>query len=122
MVVEYHLCLYSRDFEDPPAMSEALPPRHDVPAVFQKTHASASRLIHLIPDQLAEAVPDHVLFSFPISAELQDGFRDVSCRCFANGINRAAWYLRDLLGPPTRFDTVAYMGSSKLLYCDGVRD
>lgn len=103
-------------------MSEAPPPRHDVPAVFQKSQASASRLVHLIPDHLAEAAPDHPLFSYPRTSNLQDGFRDISSRCFANAINRTSWYLRSLLGPPKHFDTVAYMGSSKLAGLAGPAD
>ena len=104
-------------------MSEAPPLRDDIPLVFQKSHASASRLIHLVPDELAEAVPNHPLFSFPTTAKPQnDGFRDVSSKCFANAINRTAWYIRDLLGPPKGFETVAYMGSSESCavtpYCD----
>ncbi|KAL8964309.1 MAG: hypothetical protein Q9183_004537, partial [Haloplaca sp. 2 TL-2023] len=98
-------------------MSQAPPLRDDIPLVFQKSHASASRLIHLIPDELAEAVPDHPLFSFPTTAKPQDnGFKDVSSKCFANAINRTAWYLRDLLGPPKNFETVAYMGSNDIRY------
>lgn len=95
-------------------MSEAPPLRHDVPAVFRPEFASSNRLVHLIPDELAKAVPDHPLFSYPKTAKLQDGFIDVSSRCFANAINRTSWYLADLLGPPKNFDTVAYMGSSEI--------
>lgn len=94
-------------------MSEAPPPRQDVPAVFQSSSATASRLIHLIPDELARAVPDHPLFSFPKTAKPQDGFVDVSSRCFANAINRTSWYLKSQLGPPRDFDTVGYMGPSE---------
>ncbi|CAO1601145.1 hypothetical protein XANCAGTX0491_004809 [Xanthoria calcicola] len=98
-------------------MSEAPPRRDDIPVVFQRSHASASRLIHLVPDELAEAVPDHPLFSFPRTAKPQDdGFRDVSSRCFANAINRTAWYIRDLLGPPKNFEAVAYIGSNDIRY------
>lgn len=93
-------------------MSEALALRNDMPAVFRPEAASLSRLVHLIPNELAKAVPDHPLFSYPKSTKLQDGFIDVSSRRFANAINRTSWYLADLLGPPNDFDTVAYMGTS----------
>lgn len=95
-------------------MSEAPPPRHDIPAIFRPEFASANRLVHLIPDELAKAVPDHPLFSYPKTAKPQDGFIDVSSSCFANAINRTSWYLADLLGTPKNFDTVAYMGSSEI--------
>ncbi|KAL8765546.1 MAG: hypothetical protein Q9209_007417 [Squamulea sp. 1 TL-2023] len=101
-------------------MSEAPSPRHDVPTIFQSRHASPNRLIHLIPDELAEAVPHHPLFSYPNTANLAEGFRDVSSRCFANAINRTSWYMRDLLGPPQNFETVAYTGSSHLNVLQGV--
>ncbi|KAI4175639.1 MAG: hypothetical protein LQ343_001510 [Gyalolechia ehrenbergii] len=97
-------------------MSQVAPPREDVPAVFQESHASGKRLVHLIPDELAKVVPDHPLFSYPRTTNLSDGFRDISSSCFANAINRTAWYLRSLLGEPKNFDTVAYMGSNDVRY------
>ncbi len=93
-------------------MSEAPTPRGDIPPIFRHSSANASRLIHLIPDELARAVPDHPLFSYPKTARPQDGFEDVSSKRFANAINRTSWYLFSLLGPPRNFDTVAYMGPS----------
>ncbi|KAL8904941.1 MAG: hypothetical protein Q9207_002935 [Kuettlingeria erythrocarpa] len=97
-------------------MSGASPPRIDLPVVFQRSHASESRLVHLIPDQLAEAIPDHPLFSFPTKTKPQDGFRDVSSKCFANAINRTAWFLSKLLGQPRQFEAVAYMGPNDIRY------
>lgn len=94
-------------------MSEATLPCHNVPTIFRSGLASASRLVHLIPDELAKAVPDHPLFSYPKTTKPQDGFIDVSSRCFANAINRTSWYLENLLGPTENFDTVAYMGPSE---------
>lgn len=94
-------------------MSEAPLLRHNVPIVFQPGLASASRFVHLIPDELAKAVPDHPLFSYPKTAKPQDGFIDASSRYFANAINRTSWYLENLLGPPKIFDTVAYIGPSE---------
>ena len=95
-------------------MSQAPPPRDDVPDVFQPSSASPNRLIHLIPDELARAVPDYPLFSYPKTARLQDGFLDISSRRLANAINRTSWYLLSLLGAPHNFETVCYMGSSEL--------
>lgn len=94
-------------------MSEAPSPRDNVPRIFQSSSASASRLIHLIPDELASVVPDHPIFSYPRTAKPQDGFVDISSKCFANGINRTSWYLASLLGIPKKFETVSYMGPSK---------
>jgi hypothetical protein len=94
-------------------MSEASPPRRAVSAVFQSSSAATGRLIHLIPDDLAKAVPDHPLFSYPKTAKPRDGFVDVSSKRFANAINRTSWWLKSLLGPPQNFDTVGYMGPSE---------
>ena len=93
-------------------MSEAPAPRADLHKVFQASSAAPDRLIHLIPDQLAEAVPDHILFSFPRTPKPEDGFIDVSCKSFANGVNRTSWWLESVLGEPQNFDTVGYIGSS----------
>ena len=94
-------------------MSQTTPPTHYVPPVFREKYASAKRLVHLIPDQLARSVPDYPLFSYAKTAKPKDGFHDVSAKDFADAINRASWYLAKLLGPPKNFDTIAYMGSSK---------
>lgn len=87
----------------------------DIPGVFQSSQASPARLVHLIPDQLAEEVPEHVLFAFSKTPSPEDGFVEVTARQFAAAVNRASWFLRDLLGPATGFETVGYMGPSKSL-------
>ena len=66
----------------------------------------------MIPDELAEAVPNHPLFAYPKTARPQDGFVDISCKAFADAVNRASWYLRYLLGSPKDFETIGYMGPS----------
>ena len=94
-------------------MSQVSLPRQDIPIVFKLSSAAPSRLIHLVPDELARTVPYHALFSYPKTAEPQDGYTDVSSKCFANAINRTSWYLKSLLGLPKNFDTVGYMGPSE---------
>ncbi|KAI1296444.1 acetyl-CoA synthetase-like protein [Xylaria venustula] len=93
-------------------MSEFQSVQDDIHPVFELAHASPQRLIHLIPDELAEVVPEHPLFSFPKTEYPRDGFTDVSTKCFANAINRTAWWLVEKLGKPSHFETVAYIGSS----------
>ncbi|KAI0111253.1 acetyl-CoA synthetase-like protein [Nemania sp. FL0031] len=97
-------------------MSEFRPTRENIHPVFQLSHASTQRLIHLIPDELAQVVPGHPLFSFSKSENPRDGFTDVSARCFANAINRAAWWLAENLGHPSNFEAVAYVGSNDIRY------
>ena len=103
-------------------MSQAAAPRDDIPDVFQASRASPNRLVHLIPDQLAQQVPEHVLFAFAKTPRPKDGFIDVTARQFAAAVNRASWFLRELLGPAREFETVGYMGPSGLLLpdCTGV--
>ncbi|RWA13065.1 hypothetical protein EKO27_g2022 [Xylaria grammica] len=97
-------------------MSQFHSPRDDIHPAFQLSHASPRRLIHLIPDELAEAVPEHPLFSFSKTEHLRDGFTDVSAKCFGNAANRAAWWLVENLGLPSSFETVAYIGSNDIRY------
>ncbi|KAF7586175.1 hypothetical protein BBP40_009331, partial [Aspergillus hancockii] len=97
-------------------MSQAAPPREDIHPIFQTANARPDRLVHLIPDELAKAVPDHPLFSYPNTAKPQDGFVDISCKSFANAVNRVSWYLRYLLGRPKNFETIGYMGPNDIRY------
>ncbi|MBE3049559.1 hypothetical protein IMZ48_45095 [Candidatus Bathyarchaeota archaeon] len=94
-------------------MSQASPLPDGIPGIFQPSRASPSRLVHLIPDQLATEVPDHVLFSFAKTPRPEDGFVDVTARAFAAAVNRASWFLEDLLGSAENFETVGYMGPSE---------
>lgn len=97
-------------------MSQASSPRQDVPPPFRFENAVPDRLVHLIPDELANKVPEHSLFAFPKTDTPQDGFVEVSAKCFANAINRTSWYLESLLGKgPEEFPSVGYMGSSEIL-------
>ena len=93
-------------------MSEARP-RDDIPEVFRASAAVVGRLTHLIPDELALAVPDYPLFAYAKTNKPSDGFADVTARQFARGVNRASWYLKDLLGEPNNFETIGYMGPSE---------
>ncbi len=93
-------------------MSEAQPPA-DVHEVFQASSAVAGRLTHLIPDELALAVPDHPLFAYAKTNKPEDGFVDVTAAEFASAVNRASWFLLDLLGQPKDFETIGYMGPSE---------
>lgn len=97
-------------------MSEASRPLHEIPPIFQLHAATPDRLIHLIPNQLKREVPDHVLFSYPRTNRPQDGFIDISAAKFADGVDRASWYLKRTLGEPKNFEAVAYMGPNDLRY------
>lgn len=95
-------------------MSQATPSSSDIPPVFRFETAVPDRLVSLIPDELAQNVPEHPLFAYPKTTRPQDGFIEVTAKCFANAINRTSWYLEALLGKaiPGAFPSVGYMGSS----------
>lgn len=96
-------------------MSESSGPQHEIPPVFRWENAVPDRLVHLIPDELAREVPEHTLFAYPKTDRLQDGFVEVSAKCFANAINRTSWYLESLLGKaPQGFPCVGYLGRSEI--------
>ncbi|KAI9656073.1 MAG: putative NRPS-like protein biosynthetic cluster [Bathelium mastoideum] len=98
-------------------MSQAASPRSDIHPVFQLANAVPDRLVHLIPDELAVKVPEHPLFAWPKTDTPRDGLREVSSKCFANAINRTAWYLEGLLGKnPKNFPSIAYMGAADIRY------
>ncbi|KAK7958648.1 thioester reductase domain-containing protein [Apiospora saccharicola] len=88
----------------------------EIHPVFQRENASCCRLAHMRPDELAEAVPEYVLFSYAVTSNPRDGFVDISARCFANSINRASWYLLETLGEPKNFESVGYYGKNDLRY------
>ncbi|KAE8557519.1 hypothetical protein EYB25_002226 [Talaromyces marneffei] len=95
-------------------MSEATQSSSYIPPVFRVDTAVPDRLVSLIPDELAEKVPEHPLFAYPKTTRPQDGFVEVTAKCFANAINRTSWYLESTLGKatPGAFPSVGYMGSS----------
>lgn len=96
-------------------MSQAAGVSRDLPSIFQLKQAIPNRLVHLIPDELAEAVPEHPLFAYPRTENPEDGIVEISAKCFANAINRTSWYLENLLGKaPEGFPAISYMGSSKV--------
>lgn len=85
----------------------------EIHPVVQRENASCFRLAHTRPDELAEAIPEYILFSYARTSNPRDEFVDISARCFANSINRASWYLFEKLGKPKNFDSVGYYGPSK---------
>ncbi|KAI9712767.1 MAG: putative NRPS-like protein biosynthetic cluster [Bogoriella megaspora] len=98
-------------------MSKAHGPHPDIPSAFSIDRARQDRLVHLIPDELAELVPDHPIFAYPKTELPKDGFVDVSAKKLANAINRTAWYLEEVLGKnPEGFPTIGYIGFSDIRY------
>ena len=82
----------------------------DVPAPFSVSKLTGRRLAISVCDELADITPEHILFSLARSSDPRDGFIDVSCRTFANGVNRSAEWVKAQFGTPQRCEAVAYLG------------
>lgn len=86
---------------------------NDMPDIVGK------RLIVATIDALVESNPDRVCFSIPQDdRDLSKGFRDITCRQFANAINHAAHWLESTLPTPdnTSFEVIGYQGPNDLRY------
>ena len=79
-------------------------------------HAINQRLIPQVADEIARANPDRVYASVPYSADLSQGFRDVTFAELVNAVNYLAWWLDGRLGRSKTFETISYMGPSDLRY------
>ena len=75
-----------------------------------KTAEYGRRLVPRILDELARDEPDHVLYCIPKNDQLDDGFRDITARVFANAVNRTARWLEGEIGRSDVAKTVAYAG------------
>lgn len=67
-------------------------------------------------DLIADSEPDRVVVSIAIGSEVEDGYRDITARCLADAIHRAAWFLEAELGKSDTFETICYLGPSDLRY------
>jgi hypothetical protein len=68
------------------------------------------RLLHVTIDEISAKTPQRIWGSIPRSADLSDGYRDISYRTFANAINRLSWFLELKVGKSATFETVTYVG------------
>ncbi|KAF2867579.1 hypothetical protein BDV95DRAFT_610493 [Massariosphaeria phaeospora] len=68
------------------------------------------RLIPAVVDETARNDPERICFSMPRSANLEDGFQDISFRTFAHSINKMAHFIQREIGRSSMFETVMYMG------------
>lgn len=72
------------------------------------------RLIPQIVDDLALHEPNRLVYSIAKSADISEGFMEVSARVWANAVNRTAWWLDGLVGKSDTFQTVGYVGPREL--------
>ena len=85
----------------------------------RRNHAKevyGKRLLPIVADELARTNPQRVHASIAVSADLSDGFRDVTISQMVNGANQMAWKTLELFGDSISFETVSYLGVSDLRY------
>ncbi|KAI8625972.1 acetyl-CoA synthetase-like protein [Xylariaceae sp. FL1651] len=68
------------------------------------------RLMPLVLDKLARAMPSKLFATIPNTADLSDGFRDISFSDMARCINFMARWIEDSFGRSDSFETLAYIG------------
>ncbi|KAK2612056.1 hypothetical protein QQS21_001905 [Conoideocrella luteorostrata] len=68
------------------------------------------RLIVTTVDELAREEPERVVYSLAKSAQISEGFEDITARRFANAVDRTAWWIESRLGKTSAFPTVGYIG------------
>jgi hypothetical protein len=77
---------------------------------FEAASVRGRRLLHVTIDEISAKTPERIWGSIPRSADLSDGYRDISYRTFSNAINRLSWFLESKLGKSATFEAVTYIG------------
>ena len=72
------------------------------------------RLIPTVVDEMAASTPDHVYASIPRDQDFSGGLDDVTSRDLARAVNRVAFWIEDKIGRSCDFETIAYIGPSKI--------
>ncbi|MCJ1394676.1 hypothetical protein MMC18_007556 [Xylographa bjoerkii] len=75
-----------------------------------------ARLLPQVLDDLAQSHPERIFASIPRSADLSQGFRDVTVQEMSEATSNIAWWLQEQLCRSDDFETLAYMGISDLRY------
>lgn len=71
------------------------------------------RLLPQLVDDVAQLDPERVVYSVALSADISQGFRDITARGFADAVNKTSWWLHKTLGKSGEFTTIAYIGPRK---------
>ncbi|KAI9794886.1 MAG: putative NRPS-like protein biosynthetic cluster [Peltula sp. TS41687] len=74
------------------------------------------RLLPQVVDHYAQTEPTRVYASIPKSADMSDGFQDVTMAMMASAVNSFAWWIREKLGENDTSRCLSYVGSSDLRY------
>ncbi|KAI1824128.1 hypothetical protein F4861DRAFT_277511 [Xylaria intraflava] len=68
------------------------------------------RLMPAVLDELAESTPDRLYAAIPKTADVNDGFRDISVADMARCVNFMAKWIENLHGRSENFETLSYIG------------
>jgi hypothetical protein len=64
----------------------------------------------VVLDELAKAQPDRLYAAIPQSADVTEGFRDVSVADMARCVNFMAEWIKNLYGQSQDFEAISYIG------------
>lgn len=72
------------------------------------------RLVLQVLDELAVAEPQRVYAAIPRTADVKDGFQDITISDLARCVNFASKWIEEKFGSSTSFETITYIGLSDL--------
>ena len=75
-----------------------------------------SRLLPQVVDELARSKSKRIYATLPLTSDLTQGFRDVTMLQVSQAVNRVAYWLEQIIGRSTVFETLSYMGLPDLRY------
>jgi acyl-coenzyme A synthetase/AMP-(fatty) acid ligase len=87
-----------------------------MPSSSSDSTGYGKRLLPCVVDERAAQGHPRPYASIPRTADINDGYRDISYETFASAINRCAEWLRARFGEPEVEETIAYAGPSDLRY------
>jgi hypothetical protein len=68
------------------------------------------RLMPVVLDELASTEPNRLYAAIPKSADINDGFRDVTVADMARCVNFMARWIEDVYGRSEGFETISFIG------------
>ena len=74
------------------------------------------RLLLTLIDERGLLSPNDTFVIIPRSADMKDGFQNISYGVFSAAVNQCSWWLERSLGKGQGQETLGYIGPSDLLY------
>lgn len=74
------------------------------------------RLLPTLIDERGSSSSDETFVLIPKTADLKDGYRNISYGTFSAAVNQCAWWLEQSFGKGQGQETLGYIGPSDLLY------